>query len=131
MEDDLLLVAIDTQHHSSHQKTVFEENTSQDRCEKDSNFWWLPSGSSSEIRVLWKQGNPFVGVPLRVLEVSQHSSGLCLEGVALFIRLDGEHPLSCHIIFRIDLPHVNEIKNPHYQPRTSIQDVLLQQPRTS
>ena len=90
-EDDLFLVAIDTQHHGSHDRTVFEENTSQDRCEKDSNFCWLPSGNSSEIRVLWKEGNPFVGVPLRVLEVSQHSCGLCVEEVALFVRLDGEH----------------------------------------
>ena len=48
---------------------------------------------------------------LRVLEVSQHSCGLCLEEVALFVRLDGEHPSSGHIIFRFDLPHVNEIKN--------------------
>ena len=39
------------------------------------------------------------------------SSGLCLEEVALFVRLDGEHPSSGHIIFRFDLPHVNEIKN--------------------
>ena len=63
MEDDLFLVAIDTQHHGSHDRTVFEENTSQDRFEKDSNFCWLPDGSSSEIRVLWKQGNRFVGIP--------------------------------------------------------------------
>ena len=48
---------------------------------------------------------------LRVLEASQHSSGLCLEEVALFICLDGEHRSSGHIIFRFDLPHVNEIKN--------------------
>ena len=88
---------------------VFGEYTFQDRCEKDSNFW-LPDGSSSEIRVLWKQGNPFVGVPLRVLEVSQHSSGLCLAEVALFIRLHGEQPSSSHILFRFDLLHVIEIK---------------------
>ena len=33
-EDDLLLVAIDTQHHDSHHKTVFEERLSRDQCEK-------------------------------------------------------------------------------------------------
>ena len=62
MEDDLPLVAIDAQHHGSHPKTFLEEKLSQDQCEKKPNFCWLPSGNSSEIRVLWKQGNRFVGI---------------------------------------------------------------------
>ena len=48
---------------------------------------------------------------LFVLKTSQSPSGLCLEEVTLCVRLDGEHPLSGHIIFRLDLPHVDEIKN--------------------
>ena len=62
-EDDLLLVAIDTQHHSSHHKTVLEGKLSQDQCERCSNFCWLPFGNSSEIPVLWKQGNPSADIP--------------------------------------------------------------------
>ena len=57
---------------------------------------------------------------LRVLEASQHSSGLCLEEVALFIRLDCEHRSSGHILFRFDLPHVNEIKNFIINPRFAL-----------
>ena len=63
MEDDLLLVAIDAQHHGSHPKTVLDEKLSYDQCEKDPNFCLLPSGNSFEIWVLWKQGNRFVGIP--------------------------------------------------------------------
>ena len=36
---------------------------------------------------------------LFVLKTSQYPSSLCLEEVTLFIRLDGEHPSSSHIIF--------------------------------
>ena len=111
MEDDLLLVAIDAQHHGSHHKTVLEEKLSQDQCEKDPNFCLLPSGNSSKIGFLWKQGVSLLVFLLRVLEASQHSSGLCLEEAALFIPLDGEPPIVRHIIFRFNLPHVNEIKN--------------------
>ena len=46
---------------------------------------------------------------LFVLETSQYQSGLCLEEVALSVCLDGEHPSSCHIISRFNLPHVDEI----------------------
>ena len=48
---------------------------------------------------------------LFVLETSQYPSGLCLEEVTLFLRLDGEHPSSCHIISRLNLPHGNKITN--------------------
>ena len=48
---------------------------------------------------------------LFVLETSQYPSGLRLEEVTLFVRLDGEHPSSSHRISRLNLPHVNEIKN--------------------
>ena len=51
---------------------------------------------------------------LRVLEVSQHSCGLCLAEVALFVRLDGEQPSSSHILFLFDLPHVNEIRKSNH-----------------
>ena len=97
MEEELRLVAIDKQHHGSHHKTVLEERLSRDHCEKDPNFCWLPSGNSSEIRVFWNQVKR---------SVDTHSAspgnlsmpGLCLEEIALFIRLDGEHPLSGHIV---------------------------------
>ena len=48
---------------------------------------------------------------LFVLETSQYPSGRRLEEVMLFVRLDGEHPSSSHRICRLNLPHVNEIKN--------------------
>ena len=40
-----------------------------------------------------------------VLQTSQYPSGLCPEEVALLVSLDGEHPLSGHIVLRLDLPH--------------------------
>ena len=48
---------------------------------------------------------------LFVLETSQYQSFLCLEEVALFVRLDGEHPSSRNIISRFDLPDINKIEN--------------------
>ena len=48
---------------------------------------------------------------LFVLETSQYPSGLCLQEVALFVRLDGEHPSSCRIISRRNLLYFDEIKN--------------------
>ena len=54
---------------------------------------------------------------LSVLETSQHPSGLCLEKVTLFVRLHVEHPSSRHHIFRLDLPHVDEIKKLVVNPR--------------
>ena len=51
MVDGLLLVAVGTQHHDSHHKTVLEEWLFWDQCGKDPNFCQLPSGSSSEIQV--------------------------------------------------------------------------------
>ena len=49
---------------------------------------------------------------LLVLETSQYPSCLfCLEEVTLFVCLDGEHPSPSHIISRLNLPHVDEIKN--------------------
>ena len=63
---------------------------------------------------------------LFVLETSQYPSGLCLEEVTLFIRLDGEHPSSCHTISRLLLLHVDDQKS-RGQPRICTQGVLLQQ----
>ena len=45
------------------------------------------------------------------LETCHYPSGFCSEDVALLVRLDGEHPSSDHTISRIELPHVDEIKN--------------------
>ena len=64
---------------------------------------------------------------LFVLETSQHPSGLCPEEITLFVRLDGEHPSSGHIISRLDLPHVDEIKILVVNPGSVLQNVLLQQ----
>ena len=64
---------------------------------------------------------------LLVLETSQYPSGLCPAEVALLVSLDGDHPSSRHIFLRFDLPHVNEIKNLHCQPRICAQDASLQQ----
>ena len=57
---------------------------------------------------------------LFVLETSQYPSGLGPEEVALFVRLDGEHPSSCHILSRLELPHVDEIKNFVVNPRSVV-----------
>ena len=48
---------------------------------------------------------------LFVLETSEYPFSLCLWEVAMFVRLDGKHPSSGHIISRLNLLHVNEIKN--------------------
>ena len=48
---------------------------------------------------------------LFVLKTSQYPPGFCLEEVTLFVCLDGEHPSPSHIISRLNLPHVDEIKN--------------------
>ena len=61
------------------------------------------SRGSREIRLLI--------FPLFVLETFRYSSGLCLEEITLFVRLDGAHPSSGHILSRLNLlPHVEEIK---------------------
>ena len=41
-----------------------------------------------------------------------------LEEIALLVRLDGEHPSSSHKISRLDLPHIDEIKNLIVNPRS-------------
>ena len=48
---------------------------------------------------------------LFVLESSQHPSRLCLEEVALLVGFNGKFPSSCHVILRIELPQINEVKN--------------------
>ena len=55
------------------------------------------------------------------LATSQYLSSLCLQEITLFVRLDGEHPSSGHIISRLDLPHVDEIKNLVVNPRSGLQ----------
>ena len=56
-----------------------------------------------------------------VLETSQYPFGLCLDEVTLFLRLDGEHPSSGHIIFRLGFPQVDEIKNRVLKPGSVLQ----------
>ena len=64
---------------------------------------------------------------LFVLVTSQCPSGLCLEEVALFVCLDGEHPSSGHIISRFNLPHVDRDQKTRWQPKICTLDVLVQQ----
>ena len=113
MDDDLLLVVGDTQHHGSHHRNVLEEKLVWDQYEKVSILDRLPFDSC---KVLFLLG----------LETFQYPSGLCSEEVALLVRLDGEHPSFGHIISRLELPHVDEIKNFVVNPRICAQDVLLQ-----
>ena len=65
---------------------------------------------------------------LFVLETSRYPSGLCLEEVTLFLRLNGEHPSSGHKISRPNLHYVNKIKNLVVTPGfVCTLNVLLQQ----
>ena len=57
------MVASDTQHHDSHNRTVLEGKLSEERCERGPNFDWLPFDNSSQIQVLRKQGNLSVDIP--------------------------------------------------------------------
>ena len=68
---------------------------------------------------------------LFVLETSQYPSGLCLEEIKLFVRLDGEHPSSCDISSRLDLSQVDEIKNLVVNPGCFASANSLQYPLTS
>ena len=45
-----------------------------------------------------------------MLETSQYPSGFCPEEVALFVGVDGKYPSSGHIILRLELLRINEIK---------------------
>ena len=47
---------------------------------------------------------------LLVLESSSYPSG-CPEEVALLVGLDGDYPSSGYVVSRLDLPHINEVKN--------------------
>ena len=71
----------------------------------------LPSDNSSEIQVLWKQGNPSVSFPSVRLGNLSVPIWLSPCGSYLVVRLDGEHPSSGHIGFRLDFLQVDEIKN--------------------
>ena len=64
---------------------------------------------------------------LFVLETSQYPSGLCLEEVTLFVRLDGEHPLSGTQFFRLTFLMSMRSKNPRCQPSICTPNVLLHQ----
>ena len=48
---------------------------------------------------------------LFVLETFQYPSGIGLEEVTLSVRVDGEHPSSCHVRSRLHFPYVREIQN--------------------
>ena len=127
MEDDLVLVVGDIQHHGSHHKIVLEGKLFWDQYEKDPIFCWLPCGNSSEIWVLWKQGNQSVSILSVCLGNLSIPIWSLLWGIVLFVRLDGEHPSSGHILSGLELPHVDEIKKPRCQPRICTPDVSLQQ----
>ena len=45
------------------------------------------------------------------INVKKIPSGLCPEEVALLVRLNREYPSPCYMVSRLELPHVNEIKN--------------------
>ena len=47
---------------------------------------------------------------LLVLETFQYPFCFCLEEVALFVRLDGEHPYSGYMISRFNLCQMNKIE---------------------
>ena len=99
MVDDLLLVAVGTQRHDSHHKTVLEGRLFLDQCGKDPNFCWLPFGNSSEIQVQWKQEN---------LSVGNHSAcpgnlavptwPIALKKFALLVGFYGKYPSTCYVI---------------------------------
>ena len=61
---------------------------------------------------LWKQGKPSADIPSVFLgNLSVPFWPLPLKKIPLMIRLDGEHPSSCHTNSRLNLLHVDEIKN--------------------
>ena len=105
--DDLLLVAVDTQRLVSHHKTVLAGKLSQDQCEKCSNLCWLPFASSSEIGVLWKQGTRSADIP----SVCPGNLSVPIWPLPCLSVLMVEHPSSCHIISRHNLPYVHDVKN--------------------
>ena len=108
-EDDLLLVASDTQHHGIRRLSLGES------CLKI-HLRDVPAFAGCHLATHSKCGScgsRRIGLLiflLFVLETSQYPSGLCLEEVTLFVRLDGEHPYTGSIISRLDLPQVGEIK---------------------
>ena len=112
MVDDLLLVAVGTQHHGLHHKIVFEERMFlRSIVEKDPNLCWLPSGNSSEIQVKQNQGNlsankSFVCPGILLIHISPLP-----EEVALLDGFNGKYPSICYMILRFELPQINEVKN--------------------
>ena len=118
VEDDLLLVAIDSHNITVHIIRLFlKKSCLKINVKKIPTFAGCHLATHPKSRSCGSKGIGLLVLFLRVLEASQHSSGFCLEEVALFIRLDGEHASSRHILFRFDLPHVDEIKNLIINPR--------------
>ena len=68
-EDDQLLVVIDTQHHDSHKKTVFERKLSQDPCENfpilAAAIWQLIRNPRYSFCLSWKPLNTNLACALR------------------------------------------------------------------
>ena len=98
-EDDLLLVAFDTQHHDSHHKIDVKGVPT------------LYLASHPKFGFCRSRRMRLLILPLFVLETSQCPSCFCFEEVSLFVRLDDEHPSSGLIISRFNLPRVTKIKN--------------------
>ena len=102
---DLLLVAIDTQHHSSHHKTVLEEKLSQDQCGKDLNFCLAAIWQLNRNPGLVEAGESVCNYSL-CLSWNPLSiySRLCPEDVALLVGFNGRYPSTCYVILRFELP---------------------------
>ena len=111
MVNDLLLVAIDLRNHDLHHKIVLEGRLYLDQYSKLllAAIWQLIRSPG-----LVNAGNRSVG-----------DSSVCLgnlaapiwpRGICIFVGLDGKYPSSGHIILRLGLPHINEIKNLIFDP---------------
>ena len=71
----------------------------------------LPFDNLFEIQVLWNQSNQSVSIFCLSWKPLNTHLDFCSAEVALLVRLNGEHSSPCHIISRLDFPHVDEIKN--------------------
>ena len=66
-------------------------------------------------------GNSFVDIPFACFGYFLILIWPWLEEVALFVRLDREHPSSGHVLSRLDLPHVDEIETLVVNPGSVLQ----------
>ena len=104
-------MVIDTQHHDSHNKTVFEGKRSQDLCEN------VPTLTGFHLATHPKSGSCgssesvcWYSVCLSWKPLNAHFV-FAFKEVTLFARLDSKHPSSGYIIPRFALPQINKIEN--------------------